>query len=215
MANEAVVEKLRSVLNTKVVTDKLDTLTENISQLKERLAKTDEYIVAQEVRLSSVEADLDQLEQYSLRTNLRFFPIPESEKGEDTTGKLLSVVNITMGVTPPIVSANVVTNHRLGWRISGADAQTRPRRVIVKFATTRVRDMVIRARRRLRENGDGPTVYVNEDLTRRRAALAKKTRQLKKSRKINNYWTFNGKVIVKAVDGVVKEIRPDFDLTGY
>ena len=215
MANEAVVEKLRSVLNTKVVTDKLDTLTETISQLKERLAKTDEYIVALEVRLSSVEADLDQLEQYSLRTNLRFFPIPESEKGEDTTGKLLSVVNITMGVTPPIVSANVVTNHRLGRRIPGADAQTRPRRVIVKFATAHVRDMVIRARRRLRENGDGPTVYVNEDLTCRWAALAKKTRQLKKSRKINNCWTFNGKVIVKAVDDVVKEIRPHFDLTGY
>ena len=46
--------------------------------------------------------------------------------------------------------------------------------MIVKFATAHVRDVVIRARRRLRESGDGPTLYVNEDLTRRRAALAKK-----------------------------------------
>ena len=96
------------------------------------------------------------------------------------------------------------------------DAQTRSRPVIVKFATTHVRDVVIRARRRLRESGDGATVYVNEDVTCRRAALAKKTRQLKMSRKIYDCWTFTGKVIVKkAVDGVVKEIRPDFDLTGY
>ena len=66
-----------------------------------------------------------------------------------------------MGVTPPIVNADVVTSHRLGRRIA---------------ATTHVRDVVIRARRRLRERDDGPTLYVNEDLTRRRAALAKKNR---------------------------------------
>ena len=82
----------------------------------------------------------------------------------------------------------------------GADAQTRPRPVIVKFATAHVLDVVIRARRRLRESGDRPTVYVNEDVTRRRAALVKKSRQLKKSKKINDCWTFNGKVIVKTVD---------------
>ena len=65
----------------------------------------------------------------------------------------------------------------------GADAQTHPRPVIVKFVTTHVRNVVIRARRRLRESGDGPTLYVNEDLTRRRAALAKKTQELKKEKK--------------------------------
>ena len=87
----------------------------------------------------------------------------------------------------------------------GADAQTRPRPlpVIVKLSTTHLRDVVIRARRRLRESSDGPTV------------LAKKTRQVKKSRKINDCRTFNGKVIVKTIDGVVKEIRSDVDLTGY
>ena len=83
-----------------------------------------------------------------------------------------------MGVTPPIVSADVVTSHRLERRLPGADAYTRPRPVIVKFATAHVRDVVIRARRRLRESGGGPTLYVNEDLTRRRAA---RTEERKKS----------------------------------
>ena len=128
--------------------------------------------------MSSCEADLDQLEQYSRRTNLRFFGIPESEKGEDTTGKLLSIVNETMGVTPPIVSADEVTSHRLRRRMPGADAETRPRPVIVKFATADMRDVGIRARRRLRESGVGPTVYVNEDLTRR---LDETTEEVKKN----------------------------------
>ena len=190
-------------------------LSEKISQLNERLEKKDQYIAALETRLSSCEADLDQLEQYSRRTNLRFFGVPESEKGEDTTSKLPTIVNETMGVTPPIVNADVVTSHRLGRRMPGADAQTRPRPVIVKFATTHVRDVVIRARRRLRESGGGPTLYVNEELTRRRAALAKKTRELKKEKKITDCWTFNGKVLVKTIDGTVREIRADIDLSGY
>ena len=36
-------------------------------------------------------------------------------------------------------SADVVTSHRLGRRIPGADAQTRPRPVIVTFATPLVK----------------------------------------------------------------------------
>ena len=55
------------MLNSKALTDRLDTLTEKISHLNERLDKKYEYIAALEARLSSVEADLDQLEQYSIK----------------------------------------------------------------------------------------------------------------------------------------------------
>ena len=96
----------------------------------------------------------------------------------------------------------------------GADAQIRPRPVIVKFATTHVRDVVIRARRRLLESGIGPTVYI-ENLIRRRAALAKKSRQLKKSIKNKLLLDLQRKSDSKATDGVVKEIRSDVELTGY
>ena len=39
LSDEAVVQKLRHVLNPKALTDKLDTLSEKISQLNERLEK--------------------------------------------------------------------------------------------------------------------------------------------------------------------------------
>jgi len=128
LSNEAVVQKLRHMLNPQALTDKLDMLSETISQLNERLEKKDQYIAALEARLSSCEAD--QLEQYSRRTNLRILTVPESEKGEDTTSKLLTIINETMGVTPPIVNADVVTSHRLGRRMPGADTQTRQRPVM-------------------------------------------------------------------------------------
>ena len=57
LSNEAAVQKLRHVLNPKALTDKLDTLTEQISQLNERLEKKDEYIAALETILSSCEVD--------------------------------------------------------------------------------------------------------------------------------------------------------------
>ena len=62
----------------KLLTDQLDSLTEKNFMLNERLDKKDEYIAALEARLSLVEADLDQLEQYSRRSNLQFFGIPAS-----------------------------------------------------------------------------------------------------------------------------------------
>ena len=52
LSNEAVVQKLRHVLNPQALTDKLDTLSEKISQLNERLDKKDQYMAALEARLS-------------------------------------------------------------------------------------------------------------------------------------------------------------------
>ena len=122
LSEETVVDKLRSLFNSKTLTDTLDSLAETIAKLNDRLDKKYVYIADLEARLSSVVADLDLLEQYSRRSNLRFFGIPESDGREDTTGKLLSIVNDTMGVTPPIVNADVVTSHRLGRRLPAADA---------------------------------------------------------------------------------------------
>ena len=66
--NELVLTE-RNVLNPKVQTDKWDTLSEKISQLNECFERKDEYIATLEVRLSSMEAGLNQLEQYSGRNN--------------------------------------------------------------------------------------------------------------------------------------------------
>ena len=77
-----------------------------------------------------------------------------------------------------------------------------------------MRDVVIRARRRLRERGGGPTLYVNEDLTRRRAALAKKTRELKKE-KYHRLLDIQRKSPSNDCRGTVREIRADIDLSGY
>ena len=96
LSEETVAEKLRSMFNPQILTDKLESLMDTITKLNDRLDKKDVYIADLGARLSSVKANLDVLEQYSRRSNLRFFGIPESDGGEETTGKLLSIVNDTM-----------------------------------------------------------------------------------------------------------------------
>ena len=78
-----------------------------------------------------------------------------------------------------------------------------------------VRDVVILARRRLRGNNNASLIYINEDLAQRRASLAKKNRQLKTSRKINDCWMYNGKVTIKTLDNLIREVHADTDLEIY
>ena len=65
-----------------------------------------------------------------------------------------------------------------------------------------------RARTRLK----GHDIYLNEDLTARRAKLAYDARQLKKAKKIVDCWSSYGKVIVKDSNNKIREIKSPSDL---
>jgi DNA-binding CsgD family transcriptional regulator len=74
---------------------------------------------------------------------------------------------------------------------------------------------VIRARRRLRNTRDQHQVFVNEDLTQRRAALAAATRQLKRNQKIADCWTYNGKIVIKTLANAIKIISTQAELNTF
>jgi exosome complex exonuclease DIS3/RRP44 len=105
---------------------------------------------------------------------------------------------------------DIIVSHRLGKR---SDTGDRHRVVIVRFSKVTVRDGVIRARRRLRNtNGSTEQIYVNEDLTQRRAAFAGATRQMKKNHRINDCWTYNGKIVVKTLTNIIKVINTEAEI---
>ena len=81
-----------------------------------------------------------------------------------------------------------------------------------------VRDDVYRSRTKLKNHNQhhrDEQVYINEDLTSKRAALAYKARSLKKENKINDCWTYTGRVLVKTNTGMIKEIHSAKDLDMY
>ena len=60
-------------------------------------------------------------------------------------------------------------------------------------------------------DGTSP-IYINDDLTARRAKLSFDTRILKREKRIQDCWTAFGKVVVKTTTNLIKEIKSQADL---
>ena len=214
--DETILSKLRRALHPQVLADKIDHLAATVNQLSQQLEKKEERIKQLEEKVASLEVNADETEQYSRRPNLRFQGLPETE-GEDTSTKIIMLVNEKMRLDPPPMASDLERSHRLGPRL---DRQGRPRvrPIIVRFTKERTRAFVYKSRFRLKDhNVQRPLerVFVNEDLTAARAALASKTRQLKKAGKILDTWTVNGKVMVKNRRNEIAPIKSSADLIPF
>ena len=93
--------------------------------------------------------------------------------------------------------------------------------ILCIYCKYNIRERVFKARTELKnvnnaeENKDKPKIYLNEDLTKLRADLAKKARSLKTARKILDTWTMYGKILVKDNFNQVKVITKAEDLLNY
>ena len=216
MSDGRVLKELKKQLYPTELYDKLDTLTSKLESITTQLTAKDDTIHTLETTVHHLARQLDAHEQYSRRPNLRIQGIPEDGRGEDVELKVLSVVNEKMGFNPPLRPTDIERSHRLGRAVSG---QERPRAVIVRFGSERVRDSVYRARGSLKGHNDGKQqharIFINEDLTARRATIAFKARELKKQRKIQDCWTHSGRILVKDNDNNIHEISSDIDLKRF
>ena len=124
-------------------------------------------------------------------TVLRVSGIPEPGEHDETDAAVMS--NCTaMQLNPPLDHKDIAASHRVGRKVKGTD-----RHIIVKFATRNVRERVFRARKALKDvNQDkdvGKKIYINEDLTKFRAGLAREASSYKNSGLINDTWSIYGK----------------------
>ena len=93
--------------------------------------------------------------------------------------------------------------HRIG-KPSTVESENEPsRQIIMKFTSYSARRKVMKARSKLKDSRRPSKVYINEDLTRKRAFLAKLARKAKKDKIINDTWVFDGKIFIKQIDDTV------------
>ena len=84
--------------------------------------------------------------------------------------------------------------------------------VIVSLINNAVKRDVMMGRKKLK----GTRIYVNEQLTKKNAALFKKARDLKMQATIDSTWTYNGKVFLKkSQSGSPIEITAEEDLSPF
>ena len=79
--------------------------------------------------MSILELELDELQQYTRRPNLRIQGIEEDIRGEDLERKVLAVINGQIKLDPPVERKDIERCHRLG-RVN--DQQNQPRTSIVR-----------------------------------------------------------------------------------
>ena len=181
-----------------------------ILELEHQLrSKSDTIIILQERQESNL-ASIDKLkqesneaEQYSRRTCVRVYGIPENP-GEDTDKLVLDLAREKMDLN--LEQHEIDRSHRVGApAAAGAHSTTgrsaaKPRPIIVKCTSYRTRERFLKNRRKLK----GTHIGIEEDLTvRNRTILYKAKEEVKKNDKIDAAWSTDGRIILllKATNG--------------
>lgn len=202
MIDEILSKKLDSVLRTCSDLKKENvSLRQNIDKLEKSytvLSRTNDDLV---VRMNAQEA-------YTRRENIVIRGVPEqsySEAGirsgegqiQDTlpTGSSMAVEQSVIALCRDKLGIDILPNeissaHRIKKRDKDA---TRP--IIVRFATSKIRDRIMRAKKLLRT--DSSRIYISEHLTNSTSKLFYEARKLVAEKKIASTWTMNGVVYFK------------------
>ena len=214
--DDQVLHKMKQVLYPHDFVNKLEILAKKVESLGQQLTQKDGKIDQLE-KVLALEIEADRHEQYTRRPNLRIQGLPETGNIHNTDEVALQLFNEHMDIRPPISLDDIERSHRLGPLV---DKDGKPRRcaVIVRFRSERIRDKVFRSRTKLKvHNHEHPRlqVFINEDLTARRASLAYTTRQLKKAGKLNDCWTSDGKIVIKDLANKIVQINSADELRKY
>ena len=183
-----------------IISGVVDGLKATISSLEKenRLLRT---------RVASLEAKVDEAEQYSRRNFLRVAGVPEhsSENTDDY------IVDMAKAIGADISVNDIERSHRVGRpRTPGR----RPRDIIVKFVSYRVRRRVYSAGTLTKAKGF-MGVYINEDLTKSRNELIRKARKMVKLKYIKSVWSSDGTILVRNGDEDVRRITSEDDLAQF
>ena len=170
-------------------------------------------------------AKVDDLEQYTRRNSVRIMGIPETSN--EDTDKITIAIAKKIGAEIDI--DQIDRSHRVGLKKDGG---ARP--IIVKFTSYRAKAELTSNRRKLATVGADKLfpslnwplrpagwnknrpfvhrVFINEDLTKARAAAAARARSLKKAGKIKDVWLRGGTACVKCNDDKILSVTNIEDL---
>lgn len=183
-------------------------------RLLKKIEKQDKEIKDLRRQVNNLSDSLDELQQYSRRNSVRIAGIPETP-GENTDDIVIDVANRLIGTNINI--DNIDRSHRVG---KPNQANDKPRVIIVKLTSYKVREKLIKGRKNLRKNPESKSIYINEDLTSKRANLARRARDLSKDKPeiIASTWTFDGRIYIQETPhhgGSVRCIKSEDDLEKY
>ena len=166
-------------------------LESSLSAKEAEIKRLNSTIDAQAVSINNLKLAMNEAEQYSRRNCLKFYGVQENES-ENTDEIVCKLSTEHLGVR--VTVDDLDRTHRIAAR-SGAtsDSSTsktkKPRVIIAKFCSYRVRSAVLRARRNLKGTGMG----IDEALTATNQELLWAA---KKHPKVKEAWSSDGRVTI-------------------
>ena len=141
-----------------------------------------------------LENRIENQEQYSRRTSLRFHNISVPVDGNGRIIHPVDTDNIIVKLCTEKLNVNITTadigrSHVIG-KVKNGKSQ-----VIVRFLSYRVREREYSAKRKLKGNND--KIFITENLTQFRTSIVKGLADLKFNGHIYTYWTSDGRIYVK------------------
>lgn len=132
-------------------------------------------------KIEAFESRANDLEQYSRRNSVRVFGVPETSK-ESTDDLVLKVVSEHLSC--PMTKANIDRSHRSG----KPRTDDKPRPILVKLSSHRMKAELMKERRKLKGSG----ISIQEDLTSLNHKILIK---LATHPKVEAAWSIDGRVM--------------------
>ena len=164
-------------------------LKEENKLLREELQQTKE-------KLTLVERDVIQLQQYDRRNNLEIVGIPSDVSQENLEKKVIDLFDV-LGET--VNSNEIEACHRLKQK----PRDKGPPRTIIRFVNRKKAECLLRKNKELRNkdltkiNLDSQNLYINCNLRPYNRMLWGKCKELYKQNRITKFWVYNGIINVK------------------
>lgn len=132
--------------------------------------------------------DIEELEHYGRRNSLRFHNVPiTKEELNKTDDKIVDICKQHLKID--ITADDINRSHIIG-KIHHESCQ-----LICRFRNWKIKNQIFKQKKHLKSNAN--RIYITEDLTRYRQQLVSKIQIARKERKIESFWTNDGRLFLK------------------
>lgn len=159
-----------------------------IDYLKSQIEQKDNQIKTLEQSNTKIVKNLNDLDQYGRRQNIRLNNVPLGED-DDCEEVVLRIINRALPDGETLTSSEISRCHPLG-KVN----RNNNRQVIVKFVSYKAKAKVYAARFNL------SNIYMSEDFTPSNQKIMDKLVACKKAKRIKSFWTIDGKIFAKVHD---------------
>ena len=218
---EAVSNRVRNDLSKEinVLKGKVIKLSADLELKQETISRMREEIELLQHRGDEAEARLEEIESYGRRNSVRIHGIPEpvgnADEGSDSRESTDNIiVKLCEEIGADVFHENIDRSHRVGRK----GDYIRP--ILCKFTSHKHKLSLLRMKKKLEDIDtkslfNAEKVYVNEDLTKQRAQVAKVARSMKKAKKISDTWTKDGVIFLKPNSNNIMRVTKMRDLSMF